>query len=63
MVLFPTPFAPTIAACSPGETLKLTSKKSWSAPGGPYSNSETMMLLTRDSLSEIFVSYAVKCDE
>ena len=46
MVLLPTPFAPTSAACSPGATPKLTSKKSESAPGGAYSSSETTMLLT-----------------
>ena len=58
IVLLPTPLAPTIAACSPGVTLKLTSKNNWSEPGGPYSNSETMMLLIACSLSEVFANYA-----
>ena len=43
MVLLPTPLAPTMAACSPGATRKLTSKNNWSAPGGPYSSSLTTM--------------------
>ncbi|CAB4665616.1 unannotated protein [freshwater metagenome] len=46
MVLLPTPFGPTMAACSPAATPKLTSKNNCSAPGGEYANSETTMLLT-----------------
>ena len=34
IVLLPTPFAPTITAWSPGETLKEMSKNNESAPGG-----------------------------
>ena len=41
MVDLPTPFGPTMAACSPGATPKLTSKNSCSAPGGLYASSET----------------------
>ena len=46
IVLLPTPFGPTSAACSPGPTPKLTSKNNESRPGGAYSNSDTTMLPT-----------------
>ncbi|CAB4806959.1 unannotated protein [freshwater metagenome] len=46
MVLLPTPLGPTMAACSPGDTPKPTSKNNTSAPGGAYSRPDTTMLLT-----------------
>ena len=47
MVDLPTPFGPTMAACSPGDTPNDTSKNNWSAPGGEYASSET----TTDDIS------------
>ena len=40
-VVFPTPFAPTRAACSPSPTRNDTSSKSWRPPGARYASRVT----------------------